>query len=196
MRRRGGCVGLCDCAQATGGDGGVWIEWGVTNEVNGTEMNTNEMVSCGGAGRAALVWNRPGGTSEDDSKRMTCAEVKKVDVWSSVCGASVKPPPFDGQMPHEFNVTHSPNPDQHAVVFFKDVVNDSGLAISNFSVRMALRVQPIRAPVGRADWFTFAPTPESGALVSVSEVDNRSPTAAYSNVNRRFYSPGLLYKEP
>ena len=54
MRRRGGCVGLCDCARATGGDGGVWIEWGVTNEVNGTEMNTNEMVSCGGAGRAAL----------------------------------------------------------------------------------------------------------------------------------------------
>ena len=49
-----GCVGLCDCAQATGGDGGVWIELGVTNEVNGTEMNANEMVSCGGAGRAAL----------------------------------------------------------------------------------------------------------------------------------------------
>ena len=54
MRRRGGCVGLCDCARATGGDGGDRIEWGVTNEVNGTEMNTNEMVSCGGAGRAAL----------------------------------------------------------------------------------------------------------------------------------------------
>ena len=78
MRRRGGCVGLCDCAQATGGDGGVWIEWGVTNEVNGTEMNTNEMVSCGGAGRAALPSAMPSPVSR------LASLVKTRDVMSAL----------------------------------------------------------------------------------------------------------------
>ena len=115
-----------------------------------------------------LTWQRPGGSTAETTGRTTCAEVEKVNVESSACGASDNPPPFDGQMPHDFDVTHSLPPDQHAVVFFKDVVNEADFTVNDFTVSMTLQVKPADAPVGRASWFTLEPTPQSGSLVSAS----------------------------
>ena len=61
----------------------VWIEWGVTNEVNGTEMNANEMVSCGGAGRAALPSAMPSPVSRLASSEPNMANAWRFQFWTN-----------------------------------------------------------------------------------------------------------------
>ena len=117
-----------------------------------------------------LTWRRPGGMTEEVVKTMSCAKVEWVKVQSDVGGVSPNPPPFKGQIPHTFNVEHSPNPDQHSVVFFEDVVNETDFTVNDFTVGMTLQVKPVGAPVGRASWFRLEPTPDSGLLVSVSPI--------------------------
>ena len=119
-----------------------------------------------------LEWVKEDGP-DPDYDEMTCAEVEEVRVTGNNCGSSPNPPPFTGQEPHDFNVTHSPSPDQHAVVFFKDVVNDSDFTINPFDIYIDLQLKPSGAPVGRANWFTLRPTPSSGSLSSVSSVRGR-----------------------
>ena len=114
-----------------------------------------------------LEWVKDDGP-DPELRQMTCAEVEEVRVSGNKCGSSPNPPPFTGQEPHDFDVTHSPSPDQHAVVFFKDVVNESDFTVDPFDVYIDLQLKPTGAPVGRADWFTLRPTPSSGSLSSVS----------------------------
>ena len=114
-----------------------------------------------------LEWVKDDGP-DPELRQMTCAEVEEVRVSGDKCGASRNPPPFTGQEPHDFDVTHSPSPDQHAVVFFKDVVNESDFTVDPFDIYIDLQLKPTGAPVGRADWFTLRPTPSSGSLSSVS----------------------------
>ena len=114
-----------------------------------------------------LEWVKDDGP-DPEFQQMTCAEVEEVRVSGNKCGASRNPPPFTGQEPHDFDVTHSPSPDQHAVVFFKDVVNESDFTVDPFDIYIDLQLKPTGAPVGRADWFTLRPTPSSGSLSSVS----------------------------
>ena len=117
-----------------------------------------------------LTWERPGGTSVTQTDVMTCAEVNETQVDSPTAGitdGSSNPQPFAGHTNWNFNVTHSPHPDKHYAVLFRDVVNDD-FSVRDFSVRMTLDVHPAGAPVGRASWFALDPTPDSGAIVSTS----------------------------
>ena len=115
-----------------------------------------------------LTWTRPGGSSSHADATTTCAEVKETQVTSPTAGitdGSSNPQPFDGHTAWNFNVTHSPHPDKHFAVLFRDVVNDD-FSVRDFSVRMTLVVEPSDAPVGTASWFALEPTPASGAIVS------------------------------
>ena len=116
-----------------------------------------------------LVWTRPGGDDVDRTAATTCAEVKETQVTSSLPDGSSNPQPFSGHTNWDFNVTHSPNPDKHFSVLFRDAVNDD-FSVRDFSVDMTLVVQPAGAPVGTASWFPLEPTPQSGAIVSTGSL--------------------------
>ena len=115
-----------------------------------------------------LVWTRPDGTCDGDEKAMTCVAVRETAVDSPTDGivdGSPNRQPFAANTNWTFNVTHSPNPDKHYAVLFRDAVNDD-FSVRDFSVRMTLVVEPADAPVGAASWFALDPTPASGAIVS------------------------------
>lgn len=141
------------------------LEWnvqgfsGATFYLEGVE--TSE--STGDVG-FSLVWERPGGSRAELTGVTTCAEVSWVDVDSGVPDSSPNPPPFEGQSPHPFDVTHSPSPDCHWSTHFGNVANDDQ-TVRDFDVNVALEVWPHDAPVGRATWFALPPTPEAATLV-------------------------------
>ena len=115
-----------------------------------------------------LTWTRPGGSSTSADATTTCAEVKETQVdplTAGIIDGSPNQPPFAGHTNWEFNVTHSPNPDKHFSVLFRDAVNDD-FSVRDFSVRMTLIVDPAGAPVGTASWFPLDPTPASGSIVT------------------------------
>ena len=116
-----------------------------------------------------LTWTRPGGSSVTYTATTTCAEVKETQVTSSLPDGSPNPPPFEGNTHWDFDVTHSPNPDKHFAVLFRDAVNDD-FSVRDFSVDMTLVVQPAGAPVGTATWFPLEPTPQSGSIVSTGSL--------------------------
>ena len=82
-----------------------------------------------------------------------------------ILDGSTNQQPFDGNVNWNFDVTHSPHPDKHFSVLFRDVVNGD-FSVRDFAIQMTLVVQPAGAPVGTACWFALAPTPASGAIVS------------------------------
>lgn len=115
-----------------------------------------------------FIWTRPGGSVADMEASTTCAEVLQTDVMSLTSGitdGSINPQPFAGHTNWEFNVTHSPNPDKHFSVLFRDVVNTNDFSVRDFTIQMSLVVQPVGAPVGSASWFALDPTPNSGLIV-------------------------------
>ena len=114
--------------------------------------------------RFRLDWNKPDGRSAHVFDQMTCAEVVYVHVGDQH---------FIGQVPHDFCVTNSPRPDQHAPILFKDVVNTNDFSVNDFNVDMTLQVKPSGAPVGSASWFPLPPTPESAVLVSTGDCTGR-----------------------
>lgn len=126
-----------------------------------TSASVNDIEFC-------LTWMRPGGSSASAEATTTCAEVKETQVTSLTAGitdGSSNPQPFAGHTNWDFNVTHSPHPDKHFAVLFRDVVNPD-FSVRDFSVRMTLVVDPPDAPVGTASWFPLDPTPQSGSIVS------------------------------
>ena len=68
-------------------------------------------------------------------------KVDAIDVTSSESGSSANPPPFAGHTPWPFDVTHSPSPDKHMVVFYKDVI-DSSFNVQDFDVTLKANVLP------------------------------------------------------
>ena len=120
-----------------------------------------------------LEWVKDDGP-DPEFQQMTCAEVEEVRVSGNKCGASRNPPPFAGQEHHDFDVTSSPSPDKHAVVFFKDVV-DVDREVQDFSVWMSLSLKPtgIESVVGNASWFKLPPSPGSGYLSAASSTIGR-----------------------
>ena len=114
--------------------------------------------------RFRLDWNKPDGRSAHVFDQMTCAEVVYVHVGDQH---------FIGQVPHDFCVTNSPRPDQHAPILFKDVANTNDFSVNDFNVDMTLQVKPSGAPVGSASWFPLPPTPESAVLVSTGNRTGR-----------------------
>ena len=117
----------------------------------------------------ALTYEDRHGATSTVSRVMTCARVSRVLLSSEVAGASVNPPPFEGQVTHVFNVQKSPLPDQHLPVFYETVRGGEG--VNDFSVEMSLEVTPsgYHEPGVRARWFALAPTPASGELVAISD---------------------------
>ena len=110
-----------------------------------------------------LQWVKDDGP-EPDTQQMTCAEVLRTEVTSDLPDGSPNQQPFAGHTNWEFNVTHSPNPDKHYSVLFRDVVN-ADFSVRDFSVTMTLVVEPTGAPVGTASWFPLAPTPDTASVV-------------------------------
>lgn len=114
-----------------------------------------------------FVWTRPGGSVADVEAATTCAEVLRTDVTSLTSGitdGSVNRQPFAGHTNWEFDVTHSPNPDKHFSVLYRDAVNPD-FSVRDFTIQMSLVVQPAGAPVGSASWLALDPTPSSGWIV-------------------------------
>ena len=114
-----------------------------------------------------LQWVKDDGP-EPDTQQMTCAEVLRTEVTSDLPDGSPNRQPFAGHTNWEFNVTHSPNPDKHYSVLFRDVVN-ADFSVRDFSVTMTLVVQPTGAPVGTASWFPLSPTPDTATVVGTGE---------------------------
>ena len=115
-----------------------------------------------------LVWTRPGGSSAVSTATTTCAEVLRTEVTTAdpdILDGSTNQQPFDGNVSWNFDVTHSPHPDKHFSVLFRDVSND-GFSVRDFAIQMTLVVQPAAASVGTACWFALEPTPVSGTIVS------------------------------
>lgn len=68
-------------------------------------------------------------------------KVDIIDVTSPESGTSANPPPFEGHKPWPFDVTHSPNPDKHMVVFYKDVI-DASFNVQDFDVTLTANILP------------------------------------------------------
>ena len=118
--------------------------------------------------RFRLTWERPDGTTSAQTASTTCAEVLRTEVTSLTSGiadGSSNPQPFAGHTNWEFDVTHSPNPDKHFAVLYRDAVNTNDFSVRDFTIQMSLVVRPSSAPVGTASWLALDPTPESGSVV-------------------------------
>ena len=117
--------------------------------------------------RFRLTWECPDDTTFTHTTSTTCAEVLRTEVTSLTSGisdGSINRQPFAGHANWEFDVTHSPNPDKHFAVLFRDVVNPD-FSVRDFTIQMSLVVRPSSAPVGTASWIALEPTPESGSVV-------------------------------
>ncbi|HMP83683.1 MAG TPA: lamin tail domain-containing protein [Verrucomicrobiota bacterium] len=80
-------------------------------------------------------------TNQGADVQYTVLEVESIDATSPVAGTSINPPPFEGHRPWPFNVTNSPNPDKHMVVFYKDAI-DSSFNVTNFDATLTANVTP------------------------------------------------------
>lgn len=120
----------------------------------------------------SLVWERPDGSTDSRAAATTCAEVLRTEVTTAdpdILDGSPNQQPFAGHTNWTFDVTHSPHPDKHFSVLFRDVVTDD-FSVRNFSVGMSLVIQPLNAPVGTASWSALVPTPSSGEIVSTGDL--------------------------
>jgi len=94
-------------------------------------------------------------------------------VTSPVAGVSVNPPPFAGGQVWDFDVTKSPHPDKHFVVFYKDVV-DSSFAVQNFSIKLKAILTPALSPSDLSllnPRWTKLSGPNSGMLSSTTGIE-------------------------
>jgi len=99
-----------------------------------------------------------------ETGRIIVPKVEALDVTSPKSGTSGNPPPFEGHRPWPFDVTKSPNPDRHMVVFYKDVV-DSAFNVEDFDVTLKANVLPADITADRLDeaWSKIS-GPASGSL--------------------------------
>jgi len=156
----------------------------VTNGINCVDFGTYPSfilyAECLTAGTATLEYTYVGtGEAEGHGCRtemkMTVVMLNSIDISSPKIGESPNPPPFAGQKEHIFRPDESPQPDQHAVVLYKDVVDENYNA-EDFDVTLSVDI----APQNIADHLTYVwekvSGPDSGELISSS-----SKTAIYRN---------------
>ncbi len=112
-----------------------------------------------------------------DKAKFTVVKVDTIDVTSTEAGSSGNPPPFEGHKSWPFDVTKSPNPDKHMVVFYKDVV-DSSFNVDDFDVDLEASVLPssITHDQLNENWSKID-GPDSGSLnqTDTFEVKYQSP---------------------
>ena len=98
------------------------------------------------------------------TQTLTVAEIVRLDMTSSVAGASANPPPFPGGTACPFSVTNSPNPDRHLVIPYHHVARTNDFSVADFAVDLALVLAPaVTSAV--ADWELLDNTCGSGTLV-------------------------------
>ena len=108
--------------------------------------------------RFRLTWTPDDGEARVAEAHSTCVEVTGISVTARredgtpLSSGSPTPAFFPAGSNYTFDVTHSPNPDPHFSVLFRDVVTDD-FGVTNFSVNMELTVTPSGADVSGAKWF-------------------------------------------
>ena len=130
--------------------------------------------------RFRLTWTPDDGEARVAEAHSTCVEVTGISVTARredgtpLSSGSPTPAFFPAGSNYTFDVTHSPNPDPHFSVLFRDVVTDD-FGVTNFSVNMELTVTPSGADVSGAKWFLLdnlstnglaATGPRTGALAN------------------------------
>ncbi len=74
-------------------------------------------------------------------QHVVALQVESINITSQQLGTSQNPPPFAGGTNWIFCVTNSPSPDKHAVVLYKDVVDES-FNVQNFDVTLTATLVP------------------------------------------------------
>ena len=121
-----------------------------------------------------------------DCAQVIVFRVDRIEVSSAKLGASPNPPPFAGEREWAFNPTNSPNPDKHAVVFFKDVAGPAGnFAVAPFDVSFRAVLDP-EVPPGLLPPVTWTRIegPNSGTLVSAGPLERVLRNPAKGGVYR------------
>ena len=112
----------------------------VEAHTNGTAVLS---LSFTGSGAAASV-------AYTDALTMEAFDVRvaSIDITSAMLGESPNPPPFEGETKHVFRPDRSPETDQHAVVLYKDAVNEI-FHVQDFDVTLDATLCETDVPPGR-----------------------------------------------
>ncbi len=101
---------------------------------------------------------------------ITAVKVESIDISSTRLAESPNPPPFVGELEHVFRPDQSPVTDQHAAIFYKDVV-DANFNVEDFDVTFTAALVPMNM---MADQSTFVwekvSGPDSGELLPSSSL--------------------------
>ena len=118
-------------------------------------------------------------------------KVKSIEVTSDVAGASKNPPPFDGQVSNSFDITKSPMPDKHMVVFYKDVINSS-FEVQPFDISLKANVIPagVTADDLSTSWSQIS-GPDSGSFDDTEGFEVKFQNPSEGGVYRFTFDTGI-----
>jgi hypothetical protein len=164
----------------------LWSDLPITLKAEGTAAGNSELT-------VTYRYTRADGQTNEltDTIRMTVLKVDTIDVTSPKSGTSANPPPFPGHTPWPFDVTHSPNPDKHMVVFYKDVV-DSSFNVDDFDVTLKANVLPTSITADQLNevWSKIS-GPASGSLNRTDTFEIKYQNPKLGGVYRFDFDLGL-----
>lgn len=117
--------------------------------------------------------------------------VESINATSLMSGLSENPPPFPGHIPCLFDITRSPNPDKHLVVFYKDVV-DSFFNVINFDVTLHVNILSTSITGNQLNevWSKIS-GPASGSLIRTDTFEAKYKNPKLGGVYRFDYDLGV-----
>ena len=156
------------------------------------EFNTTNLYVEGIAlGINILSWSYSGQPDCADVIQVTVVQVIDIDVTSSISGTSANPPPFDGHTPWPFDVTHSPDPDKHMVIFYKDVI-DLAFNVQDFDVTLTANVLPSSVPAGQLnEVWSKTSGPNSGSIDRTDTFEVKYQNSTRGGVYRFDFDIGI-----
>lgn len=118
-------------------------------------------------------------------------KVESIDATSIKSGTSANPPPFPGHTSWSFDVTKSPDPDKHMVVFYKDVI-DTSFNVEDFDVTLTANVMPISIVAGELNeaWAKLS-GPASGNLNRTDTFEVKYQNPKHGGIYRFEFSVGI-----
>jgi hypothetical protein len=133
----------------------------------------------------------PSTTPIKQSLTINVLKVESIDATSPKSGTSANPPPFPGHTPWPFDVTHSPTPDKHMVVFYKDVV-DSSFNVQDFDVTLKANILPTSITADQLNevWSKIS-GPASGSLNRTDTFEVKYQNPKLGGVYRFDFDLGL-----